>query len=57
MNKAADALSRMNPTVELNTLISRRLLDVEMVMEEVKRDEELQGIIEVLKENPGGKAN
>ena len=57
LKKAADALSRMNPTVELNTLISPGLLDVETVMEEVKSDEELQGIIVVLKENPEGKAN
>ncbi|TYK19775.1 ty3-gypsy retrotransposon protein [Cucumis melo var. makuwa] len=33
------------------------LLDIDIVTTEVEKDEELQGIIEILKEDPEGKAN
>ncbi|TYK23012.1 Transposon Tf2-6 polyprotein [Cucumis melo var. makuwa] len=42
---------------ELNSLSFHGLLDIETVTAEVEKDEELQGIINILKENPEGKAN
>ncbi|KAA0043304.1 Retrotransposable element Tf2 [Cucumis melo var. makuwa] len=54
---AADALSRVKLPAELNSLRAHGLLDIEIVTTEVEKDEELQDIINILKENPEGKAN
>ncbi|KAA0054183.1 Transposon Ty3-G Gag-Pol polyprotein [Cucumis melo var. makuwa] len=56
-NKAADALSRVKLPAELSSLRAHGLFDIEIVTAEVEKDEELQGIINILKENPEGKAN
>lgn len=49
-NKAADALSRMPPTVHLNQLTAPNLIDVAVIKEEVDQDEKLQKIKEELEE-------
>ncbi|KAL0539505.1 hypothetical protein IC582_023720 [Cucumis melo] len=56
-NKAADALSRVKLPAEFHSLMAHGLLDIDIVTREVEKDEELQGIIEILKEDPDGKAN
>ncbi|KAA0067145.1 transposon Tf2-1 polyprotein isoform X1 [Cucumis melo var. makuwa] len=56
LNKAADALSRVDTRVELNALTTSGIVDMNTVSE-VENDEELQRIIEKLKKEPedGGK--
>ncbi|KAL4037970.1 hypothetical protein IC575_001573 [Cucumis melo] len=56
-NRAADALSRLKHPAELNAVSSHGLVDIETVVAEVEKDEELQGIIKALKENPVEKTN
>ncbi|KAA0038326.1 Exosome complex component CSL4 [Cucumis melo var. makuwa] len=51
-NKAVDALSRMESCPRLNTLSTPRIVDLEVVLKEVEEDDELQKLIEDLKENP-----
>ncbi|TYK14439.1 uncharacterized protein E5676_scaffold186G00980 [Cucumis melo var. makuwa] len=57
LNKAADALSRVDTRVELNEMTTSGIVDMNTVSEEVENDEELQQIIEKLKKEPevGGK--
>ena len=43
-NKAADALSRMPPTIHLNQLTTPNIIDVGVIREEVNKDEKLQKI-------------
>ena len=43
-----------NHEVELNTVTAQGLVDVDRVSREVESDEELQNIINILKENPKG---
>ena len=52
-NKAADALSRMEPLVELNTIMTTEILDMEVVIKEVEKDDELQKIITESKRDTG----
>lgn len=40
-NKAADALSRMAPTVHINQLSAPALLDLAKIQEEVDKDQQL----------------
>ncbi|TYK05651.1 Retrotransposable element Tf2 [Cucumis melo var. makuwa] len=54
---AADALSQVKLPAEFHSLRAHGLLDIDIVTTEVEKDEELQGIIEILKEDPEGKAN
>ena len=56
-NKAADALSSMEQPLELNTMTTTGIVDVELIWKEVENDEQLQKIINDLKRNPeeGGK--
>ena len=51
-NKAADALSKIEQPLELNSMATQGIVDMEVVGKEVEEDEELQKIIENLKENP-----
>ncbi|KAA0041822.1 retrotransposon polyprotein [Cucumis melo var. makuwa] len=51
-NKAADALSRIEERLELNSMATHGLIDMEVVGKEVEKYEELQKIIKILKENP-----
>lgn len=44
-NKAADALSRMPPTVHLCSLTAPTLVDILVVKEEVEEDEKLSKIM------------
>ncbi|KAA0056594.1 Retrovirus-related Pol polyprotein from transposon 297 family [Cucumis melo var. makuwa] len=55
--EGADALSRVKLPAEFHSLMAHGLLDIDIVTTEVEKDEELQGIIEILKEDPEGKAN
>lgn len=50
-NKAADALSRMEQPVELNSMTTTEIVDVELICEEAKSDEELQKITRRLERN------
>ena len=43
-NKAADALSRIPPLVQLNQLTTPNIIDVSMIKEEMNNDEKLQKI-------------
>lgn len=43
-NKAADALSRMPPTVHLYTLTTQTLIDLTVIKEEVEKEEHLRKI-------------
>ena len=52
-NKAADALSRMPPTIHLNQLTSQKIIDVGVIREEVNKDEKLQKIKNELGEREG----
>ena len=49
-NKAADALSRVPPTVHLNQLTAPYIIDVAMIKEEVNQDEKFKKIREELAE-------
>ena len=40
-NKVADALSRKDQSVELNTMTTTGIVDVELIEKEVKKDQEL----------------
>ena len=44
-NKAADALSRVPPTVHLNQLTTPILIDLKVIREEVEKDERLKEIV------------
>ncbi|KAL0546589.1 hypothetical protein IC582_016500 [Cucumis melo] len=57
LNKAADALSRVDTRVELNEMTTSEIVDMNTVSEEVENDEELQQIVEKLKKEQevGGK--
>ena len=48
-NKAADALSRKDQTVELNTMTTTGIVDLELIEKEVENDKELQEIIAEVK--------
>ena len=48
-NKAADALSRKDQTVELNTMTTTGIVDIELIEKEVENDKELQEIIAEVK--------
>lgn len=50
-----DALSRMTPTLAIHSLTIPSLLDVNVILNEVEKDEEFQKIIAILKEDPEGK--
>ncbi|TYK14463.1 Ty3/gypsy retrotransposon protein [Cucumis melo var. makuwa] len=56
-NKAADALSRTPPTVQLYSLIAPTLIDLTRIKEEVEKDEQLQKIVAELKEEDESKGN
>lgn len=43
-NKAADALSRMTPTIHINHISAPALLDLAKIQEEVDKDQQLQEI-------------
>ncbi|KAL0545247.1 hypothetical protein IC582_020397 [Cucumis melo] len=51
-NKAADALSRMEHPLELNTMSTSGIVDMEIVTKEVEKDEELQLIAQQLQADP-----
>ena len=53
-NKAADALSRIEYPLEVNSLTTNGIVDMEVVDKEVNQDEELQKTIKELKQNPEG---
>ncbi|TYK14722.1 Transposon Ty3-G Gag-Pol polyprotein [Cucumis melo var. makuwa] len=57
LNKAADALSRVDTRVELNEMTTSEIVDMNTMSEEVENDEELQQIVEKLKKEQevGGK--
>ena len=48
-NKVADALSRKDHSVELNTMTTTGIVDIEIIAKEVEMDQELQKIIAELK--------
>lgn len=54
-NKAADALSKVDTTPELNTMTTSRIVDMEAVAKEVEEDEELQKIVKQLQATPQAK--
>lgn len=56
-NKIVDALSKLTPAVEINLLTSLGVIDVEIALKEVEKDEELQKIVELLKNDPIGSPN
>ncbi|KAA0056274.1 transposon Tf2-1 polyprotein isoform X1 [Cucumis melo var. makuwa] len=56
-NKAADALSKVDTTPELNTMTTSRIVDMEAVAKEVEEDEELQKIVKQLQATPQAKPN
>lgn len=56
-NKAANVLSRVSHSVELTMIITPRIVEVEIMLEELWKDEELQKITEMLIEDPLGKPN
>ncbi|KAA0034822.1 transposon Tf2-1 polyprotein isoform X1 [Cucumis melo var. makuwa] len=47
-NKAANALSRIPPTVQLNQITAPTLIDVEIIKKEVRKDPALQEIIRLI---------
>ena len=49
-NKAIDALSRIEQPLELNTMTTTGIVNMELVEEEVQQDEDLKKIIEELKQ-------
>ncbi|TYK21513.1 Transposon Ty3-G Gag-Pol polyprotein [Cucumis melo var. makuwa] len=51
-NKAADALSRMDHSLELKAISTAGIIDMEVVTKEVEKDEELQLITQQLQTNP-----
>ena len=53
-NKAADALPRMEYPLEVNSLTTTGIVDMEVIDKEVNQDEELQKTIKELKQNPEG---
>ena len=57
LNKAADALSRVEPRIELHEMTTSGIVDISIVREEVDKDEELQQIVTKLKKEQevGGK--
>lgn len=54
-NKVVDALSRLTPAVEINLLTTPGVIDVEIALKEVEKDEELQKIVKLLKNDPDRK--
>lgn len=44
-NEAAEALSRIPPTVHLNQLTAPALIDLKIIKEEVEKDEHLKEIL------------
>ncbi|KAL4025315.1 hypothetical protein IC575_013702 [Cucumis melo] len=57
LNKAADALSRVEPRIELHEMTTSGIVDISVVCEEVDKDEKLQQIVAKLKKEQevGGK--
>ena len=51
-NKAADSLSQIEKPLELRSMSTTGIVNMEVVEMEVELDEDLKGIIEELKENP-----
>ncbi|KAA0046241.1 Ty3/gypsy retrotransposon protein [Cucumis melo var. makuwa] len=49
-NKAADALSRKPPDIQLNTISALYLVDLQVIKEEVEKDEKLKKVISTLSE-------
>ncbi|KAL4020921.1 hypothetical protein IC575_019709 [Cucumis melo] len=49
-NRAADALSRISPAVQLNQITAPAMIDVEIIKEETKQDPALQEIIRLIEE-------
>ena len=49
-NKAADALSRVPPTIHLNQLTAPKLIDIEVIKAEVAQDEKLKNVMQKLSE-------
>ncbi|KAA0059567.1 Ty3/gypsy retrotransposon protein [Cucumis melo var. makuwa] len=49
-NKAADALSRISPTVQLNQITAPTMIDVDITKEETRQDPALQEIIRLIEE-------
>ncbi|KAL4018114.1 hypothetical protein IC575_021704 [Cucumis melo] len=49
LNKAADALSRVEPRIELHEMTTSGIVDISVVCEEVDKDEGLQKIVAKLK--------
>ncbi|XP_050942184.1 transposon Tf2-1 polyprotein isoform X1 [Cucumis melo] len=49
-NKAADALSRITPTAQLNQITAPALIDVEILKEETRQDPALREIIRLIEE-------
>ncbi|KAA0041543.1 Transposon Tf2-6 polyprotein [Cucumis melo var. makuwa] len=52
-NKAADALSKLEQTAELNAMTTLGIIDIEVVEKEVEKDGELQEIIKKLEGESG----
>ncbi|KAL0545045.1 hypothetical protein IC582_020183 [Cucumis melo] len=52
-NKAADALSRKSPDIQLSVISAPYLVDLKIIKEEVGRDEKLQKVITTLCEDGG----
>ncbi|KAA0037056.1 transposon Tf2-1 polyprotein isoform X1 [Cucumis melo var. makuwa] len=49
-NKAADALSRISPAVQLNQITAPAMIDVDIIKEETRQDPALQEIIRLIEE-------
>ncbi|TYK15071.1 Ty3/gypsy retrotransposon protein [Cucumis melo var. makuwa] len=56
-NKAADALSRMDHSIELKALSTTGIVDMAVVTKEIEKDEELQLLIQQLQNNPALEGN
>ncbi|TYK14862.1 transposon Tf2-1 polyprotein isoform X1 [Cucumis melo var. makuwa] len=56
-NKAADALSRKPPDIQLNAISAPYLVDLQVIKEEVKKDEKLKKVIANLSEEGEAQAN
>ena len=52
-NKAANALSRVPSSVQLNQLTAPKLIDIEVIKTEVAQDEKLKNLIQKLSETEG----